>query len=588
MKKILDVLSEEMGKAFEAAGYDSALGRVTLSNRPDLCEYQCNGAMAGAKKYHKAPIVIAGEVASHLADHPVFQEAVAVAPGFLNLKLRESCLLGILQEMASSAKYGLEMPEHPRKILIDYGGANVAKPLHVGHLRPAIIGESIKRICRYAGHEVIGDVHLGDWGTPIGMVITQLQERKPDLVYFDENYEGVYPEETPITEAEFAEIYPLASARSKEDPEFKARALEATRKFQQGVPGYRALWKHIVDVSKVDLKKNYDSLHVEFDLWKGESDVNDVIPEMVDYMKKGGWAYISDGALVVDVKEETDTKEVPPCMILKSDGASLYNTTDLATIMERMRLYDPDEIIYITDKRQDLYFEQVFRCARKTKLVGPETVLKFLGHGTMNGSDGKPFKTRDGGVMRLDVLVEETKKEMYRKIREGRQMPEEEARAVADIVALSALKYGDLSNQAAKDYVFDIDRFTSFEGDTGPYILYTIVRIKSILSKYSEQGGRMEGLALLEAGSGLEKELQMALVQFGTMVQNAAEEIAPHRVCAYVYDLANAFNRFYHETKILGEEDVKRREGLIALLVLTRDVMETCIDLLGFEAPEKM
>ncbi len=588
MKKILDVLSEEMGKAFEAAGYDSALGRVTLSNRPDLCEYQCNGAMAGAKKYHKAPIVIAGEVASHLADHPVFQEAVAVAPGFLNLKLRESCLLGILQEMASSAKYGLEMPEHPRKILIDYGGANVAKPLHVGHLRPAIIGESIKRICRYAGHEVIGDVHLGDWGTPIGMVITQLQERKPDLVYFDENYEGVYPEETPITEAEFAEIYPLASARSKEDPEFKARALEATRKFQQGVPGYRALWKHIVDVSKVDLKKNYDSLHVEFDLWKGESDVNDLIPEMVDYMKKGGWAYISDGALVVDVKEETDTKEVPPCMILKSDGASLYNTTDLATIMERMRLYDPDEIIYITDKRQDLYFEQVFRCARKTKLVGPETVLKFLGHGTMNGSDGKPFKTRDGGVMRLDVLVEETKKEMYRKIREGRQMPEEEARAVADIVALSALKYGDLSNQAAKDYVFDIDRFTSFEGDTGPYILYTIVRIKSILSKYSEQGGRMEGLALLEAGSGLEKELQMALVQFGTMVQNAAEEIAPHRVCAYVYDLANAFNRFYHETKILGEEDVKRREGLIALLVLTRDVMETCIDLLGFEAPEKM
>lgn len=588
MKKILDVLSEEMGKAFEAAGYDSALGRVTLSNRPDLCEYQCNGAMAGAKKYHKAPIVIAGEVASRLADHPVFQEAVAVAPGFLNLKLRESCLLGMLQEMASSAKYGLGMPEHPRKILIDYGGANVAKPLHVGHLRPAIIGESIKRICRYAGHEVIGDVHLGDWGTPIGMVITQLQERKPDLVYFDENYEGVYPEETPITEAEFAEIYPLASARSKEDPEFKARALEATRKFQQGVPGYRALWKHIVDVSKVDLKKNYDSLHVEFDLWKGESDVNDLIPEMVDYMKKGGWAYISDGALVVDVKEETDTKEVPPCMILKSDGASLYNTTDLATIMERMRLYDPDEIIYITDKRQDLYFEQVFRCARKTKLVGPETVLKFLGHGTMNGSDGKPFKTRDGGVMRLDVLVEETKKEMYRKIREGRQMPEEEARAVADIVALSALKYGDLSNQAAKDYVFDIDRFTSFEGDTGPYILYTIVRIKSILSKYSEQGGRMEGLALLEAGSGLEKELQMALVQFGTMVQNAAEEIAPHRVCAYVYDLANAFNRFYHETKILGEEDVKRREGLIALLVLTRDVMETCIDLLGFEAPEKM
>ena len=588
MKKILDVLTEEMGKAFEAAGYEAALGRVTLSNRPDLCEYQCNGAMAGAKKYKKAPIMIANDVAARLADSPVFKEAAAVAPGFLNLKLSESFLLGMVKVMDSEPKFGLEMPEKPKKIMIDYGGANVAKPLHVGHLRPAIIGESIKRISRYAGHEVIGDVHLGDWGTPIGMVITELQERKPDLPYFDESYQGEYPAGEPITEAEFAEIYPLASAKSKEDAAFKAKALEATRKFQKGVRGYRALWKHIVDVSKVDLKRNYDSLNVEFDLWKGESDVNDLIPEMVDYMKEGGWAYISDGALVVDVKEETDTKEVPPCMILKSDGASLYNTTDLATIMERMRLYDPDEIIYITDKRQDLYFEQVFRCARKTKLVKPETVLKFLGHGTMNGSDGKPFKTRDGSVMRLDVLVRETQEEMYRKIREGREMPEEEAKAVAETVALSALKYGDLSNQAAKDYVFDIDRFTSFEGDTGPYILYTIVRIKSILNKYKEQGGKMEQLAFLEAAGSSEKELEMALVQFNTMIQSAAEEIAPHKVCAYIYDLANAFNHFYHETKILSEEDGARRESLIALLALTRDVLETCIDLLGFSAPEKM
>lgn len=588
MKKILDALSEEMGKAFEAAGYDAALGRVTLSNRPDLCEYQCNGAMAGAKKYRKAPIVIANEVAARLAGSKVFKEAAAVAPGFLNLKLSEGFLLTAVEAMRTEPKFGLEALEKPRKIMIDYGGANVAKPLHVGHLRPAIIGESIKRISRYVGHEVIGDVHLGDWGTPIGMVITELRERRPELLYFDESYQGDYPEEAPITEAEFAEIYPLASAKSKEDPAFKAKALEATRKFQKGVRGYRALWKHIVDVSKVDLKKNYDSLNVEFDLWKGESDVNDLIPEMVAYMKEGGWAYISDGALVVDVKEETDTKEVPPCMILKSDGASLYNTTDLATIMERMRLYAPDEIIYITDKRQELYFEQVFRCARKTKLVGPDTELKFLGHGTMNGSDGKPFKTRDGGVMRLDVLVQETKDEMYRKIREGREMSEEEAMEVAETVALSALKYGDLSNQAAKDYVFDIDRFTSFEGDTGPYILYTIVRIKSILNKYAEQGGDLEGLTLLEAGGSSEKELEMALVQFNTMVRNAADEIAPHKVCAYIYDLANAFNHFYHETRILAEEDEAKRRSLIGLLALTRDVLETCVDLLGFSAPEKM
>lgn len=588
MKKILDMLTEEMQKAFEAAGYDGSLGRVTISNRPDLCEYQCNGAMAGAKRYKKAPIMIANEVAEKLADSKVFAEAVAVAPGFLNLKVTEGFLLEFIKGMAENDKFGLEMPKNPKKIIIDYGGANVAKPLHVGHIRSAVIGESIKRICRYAGHEVIGDVHLGDWGLQMGLVITGLQDRQLDLVYFDDNYEGEYPTEAPFTISELEEIYPAASAKSKEDAEYKARAMEATFKLQSGVRGYRALWKHILNVSIVDLKKNYGSLNVEFDLWKGESDVHDLIPEMVEYMKDGGYAYISEGALVVDVKEETDTKEIPPCMILKSDGASLYNTTDLATIMERMRLYNPDKLIYLTDKRQDLYFEQVFRCARKTKLVTPETELVWLGFGTMNGKDGKPFKTRDGGVMRLENLISETKDEMYKKIREGRDMPEEEAKAVAEIVAISALKYGDLSNQASKDYVFDIDRFTSFEGDTGPYILYTIVRIKSILSKYKEQGGDLSNVSLQVAQNASEKELMMQLSQFNSMMANASEEIAPHKICAYIYDLANSFNHFYHETKILGEEDETKKSGLIALLVLTRDVLETCIDVLGFEAPERM
>lgn len=588
MKKILELLSEEMGKAFETAGYDAALGRVTISNRPDLCEYQCNGAMAGAKQYKKAPIAIASDVAEQLKGSRAFSEVQAVAPGFLNLKISKKYLLEIIETMASEPKFGLEQPEKKKKIIIDYGGANVAKPLHVGHIRSAVIGESIKRICRYAGHEVIGDVHLGDWGLQMGLVITGVQDRQPDLVYFDEKYQGEYPKEAPFTISELEEIYPAASAKSKEDPEYKARAMEATFKLQSGVRGYRALWKHILNVSVEDLRKNYGSLNVEFDLWKGESDVHDLIPEMVTYMKDNGYAHISEGALVVDVKEETDTKEIPPCMILKSDGASLYNTTDLATIMERMRLYHPDQIIYVVDKRQDLYFEQVFRCARKTKLVEPGTELKFLGFGTMNGSDGKPFKTRDGGVMRLENLIRETKDEMYKKIREGRQMSEEEARQVAEQVAVSALKYGDLSNQASKDYVFDIDRFTSFEGDTGPYILYTIVRIKSILSKFKEQGGSLEGLKLLPAGNESEKALEMELVQFNTMMQAAAEETAPHKVCAYIYDLANAFNRFYHETKILGEEDVTRKESLLALLVLTRDVLKTCIDVLGFNAPERM
>ena len=588
MKKFLEMLTEEMQQAFTAAGYDGNLGKVMLSNRPDLCEYQCNGAMAGAKLYKKAPIMIANDVAEKLADSKVFSEVVAVAPGFLNLKVSEAFLLTYLQGMEANEKFGLEKPEHPKKIIIDYGGPNVAKPLHVGHLRSAVIGESVKRISRYVGHEVIGDVHLGDWGLQMGLVITGLQERQPDLVYFDENYTGEYPEEAPFTISELEEIYPAASAKSKEDPEYKAKAMEATFKLQSGVRGYRALWKHIINVSVNDLKKNYSKLNVEFDLWKGESDVHDIIQEMVAYMKDNGYAHLSEGALVVDVKEDTDTKEIPPCMILKSDGASLYNTTDLATIMERMKLYHPDELIYVVDKRQELYFEQVFRCARKTKLVEPETELKFLGFGTMNGKDGKPFKTRQGGVMRLENLIKDTQDEMYKKIKEGRYMEDAEAREVADVVAISALKYGDLSNQASKDYVFDIDRFTSFEGDTGPYILYTIVRIKSILNKYKEQGGDLTAVKLQQPGNASEKELAMELAQFNTMIATAGEELAPHKVCAYIYDLANAFNHFYHETKILGEENEERKQGLVALLVLTRDILETCIDMLGFEAPEKM
>lgn len=588
MKKFLEMLTEEMQQAFTAAGYDGSLGKVMLSNRPDLCEYQCNGAMAGAKLYKKAPIMIANDVAEQLKDSKVFSEVVAVAPGFLNLKVSEAFLLTYLQGMEANEKFGLEKPEHPKKIIIDYGGPNVAKPLHVGHLRSAVIGESVKRISRYVGHEVIGDVHLGDWGLQMGLVITGLQERQPELVYFDENYAGEYPEEAPFTISELEEIYPAASAKSKEDPEYKAKAMEATFKLQSGVRGYRALWKHIINVSVNDLKKNYSKLNVEFDLWKGESDVHDIIPEMVVYMKDNGYAHLSEGALVVDVKEETDTKEIPPCMILKSDGASLYNTTDLATIMERMKLYHPDELIYVVDKRQELYFEQVFRCARKTKLVEPETELKFLGFGTMNGKDGKPFKTRQGGVMRLENLIKDTQDEMYKKIKEGRDMEDAEAKKVADVVAISALKYGDLSNQASKDYVFDIDRFTSFEGDTGPYILYTIVRIKSILNKYKEQGGDLTAVKLQQPGNASEKELAMELAQFNTMIATAGEELAPHKVCAYIYDLANAFNHFYHETKILGEENEERKQGLVALLVLTRDILETCIDMLGFEAPEKM
>lgn len=588
MKKFLDLISEEMKQAFEAAGYERELGKVSLSNRPDLCEYQCNGAMAGAKLYKKAPIMIAQEVAQKCGGSPVFAEVDAVAPGFLNLKLKESFIKEYLNKMETEPKFGLEMPEHPAKIIIDYGGPNVAKPLHVGHLRSAVIGESIKRIARYAGHEVIGDIHLGDWGLQMGLIITELQERQPQLVYFDESYEGDYPEEAPFTISELEEIYPTASGKSKEDPAYKEKAMEATFKLQSGVRGYRALWDQIIKVSVADLKRNYENLNVEFDLWKGESDVHDVIPGMVQQLKDQGYAYYSDGALVVDVKEETDTKEIPPCMILKSDGASLYNTTDLATIMERVREYHPDRMIYLTDKRQDLYFEQVFRCARKTGLVPRETELLHIGFGTMNGKDGKPFKTREGGVMRLELLIKEINEEMYRKITDNRQVDEREARKTAQVVALSAIKYGDLSNQASKDYIFDMDKFTSFEGDTGPYILYTIVRIKSILSKIREQDGEFKEGTIREAASEAEKELMMSLAGFPAMMAGAYEETAPHKVCAYIYDLANAFNRFYHETRIVAEQDQEKKAGWVALLILTRDILEACIDVLGFSAPERM
>ena len=590
MEKLLDLISKEMMNAFEAAGYARELGKVSPSNRPDLCEYQCNGAMAGAKQYHKAPIMIANDVAAKLADSSVFEKAEAVAPVFLNLTLKNEFVGEYIKGMRAEEKYGLEEPKNPVKIVIDYGGPNIAKPLHVGHLRPAIIGESVKRIARYAGHDIIGDIHLGDWGQPMGLVINELKVRKPQLVYFDESYTGEYPKEAPFTISELEEIYPYASKRSKEDAQYKAAAMECTFKLQNGVRGYRALWDHIIAISVVDLKKNYEKLNVEFDLWNGESTVHDLIPKMVAYMKEGGYAHISEGALVVDVKEETDTKEMPPCMILKSDGAALYNTTDLATIMMRMEVEKPDRLIYVVDKRQELYFEQVFRCARKTKLVNDDTQLKFLGFGTMNGKDGKPFKTRDGGVMRLENLIKEINDEMLKKITENRGVEDEEARQTAQVVGLAALKYGDLSNQASKDYIFDIDRFTSFEGDTGPYILYTIVRIKSILAKYQENGGNLETVRpnIKAPVSDSEKQLMLALAKYNASIEAAYEETAPYKICAYIYDLANAFNHFYHETKIIGEEDEAKKAGWIALLMLTRDVLETAIDLLGFSAPERM
>ena len=595
MKKILDLITDEVTKAFTECGYDAKYAKVTLSNRPDLCEYQCNGAMAAAKEYKKAPFMIADEVVEKLAANPIFAMAESVKPGFLNLKIDEGYLADYIAKMQEDeGRFGCEKTKAPKTIMIDYGGPNVAKPLHVGHLRSAVIGECVKRIGKFMGHNVIGDVHLGDWGLQMGLIITELKLRKPELVYFDDTYTGEYPKEPPFTISELEEIYPTASGKSKEDESYKEAAMQATFELQHGRSGYQALLKHILNVSVTDLKRNYANLNVSFELWKGESDAQPYIPDMVQKMKDDGFAYISDGALVVDVKEDTDTKEIPPCMILKSDGASLYNTTDLATMVWRMKDYNPDEMIYVVDKRQELYFTQVFRCARKTGIVKPETELKFLGFGTMNGKDGKPFKTREGGVMRLEHLIAGINEEMLAKIKENQKtkenlgISEEEAENTAKMVALAAIKYGDLSNQASKDYIFDIDRFTSFEGNTGPYILYTIVRIKSILNKYHALG-KDESDAVIEAAhSKSEKDLMLELSKFNAVMENAFDETAPHKICSYIYDLANAFNSFYHGTRIMAEENEAIQKSYIRILELTKSVLETCIDVLGFSAPERM
>ena len=583
MEKLLSIISREIGDAFEACGYERELGRVTVSNRPDLCEYQCNGAMAGAKKYHKAPFMIADEVAEKLQSSKVVKDVASVKPGFLNFNLDNEYLASYVNQMKTSKKHGIELSA-PEKIVIDYGGPNVAKPLHVGHLRSAIIGESVKRILRYAGNEVIGDAHLGDWGLQMGLIITELKERKPELVYFDPEYTGEYPEEAPFTISELEEIYPCASGKAKVDEEFAKRAHDATVMLQNKDRGYTAIWNHILKVSIEDLQKNYSKLDVHFDLWKKESDAQPYIPDMVQMLKDKGLAYISNGALVVDVAKPEDTKEVPPCIILKSDGASLYQTTDLATIVEREKLFKPNRIIYVVDKRQEMHFTQVFRVSRLAELVPEDTKLQFLGFGTMNGKDGKPFKTRQGGVMRLEHLIRDINDAVYDKIMASRDEDEETARENAKIIGLSAIKYGDLSNQASKDYVFDVDRFTSFEGNTGPYILYTIVRIKSILKKF----GQEIPTAITVPDGAAQKALMLDMTRFADVFAQASAEYAPHKLCAYIYDLANDFNRFYHETKILAEEDQDKKNGYIALISYCKDILETCIELLGFAAPEKM
>ena len=585
MDQLVDLISRQLAGAFERAGYGDADARATLSNRPDLCEYQCNGALPAAKLYHKAPIQIAQAVAAELSGCELFERVEAVNPGFLNMKLSGAFLAQYLTEMAQSDRLGVPQEETPRTIVLDYGGPNVAKPLHIGHLRSAIIGESVKRIDRWFGNHVIGDIHLGDWGLQMGLIIAQLQDDQPELPYFDDSFTGGYPETAPFTISELEKIYPAASARSKEDEAFAARAHDATYQLQSGKRGYRALWRHILNVSVADMKRNYEKLDVHFDVWLGESDAQPYIPKMLKLVEEKHLAVRSEGALVVPVQEDTDTKDIPPCILVKSDGATLYATTDLATILQREEDFRPDRIFYLTDKRQNLHFEQVFRVARKAKLVPETTELQHVGFGTMNGKDGKPFKTRAGGVMRLETLIAEITDFIRGKITENQTVADDELEKTAGMIALAALKYGDLSNLATKDYVFDLDRFASFEGNTGPYILYTIVRIKSILAKYD---GDAAAAKLLAPTSQEQKDLMLVLSRLQDSLLAAYRDSLPNVICAYIYELAGAANKFYHDVRIITEPDPAQKASYVALMTLTRRALETCIDLLGFSAPDKM
>jgi len=582
MEKILTIISRKMEEAFQAAGYDASFGRVTVSNRPDLCEYQCNGALSAAKQYKCAPIAIAKAVAEKL-DESDFSMIEAVMPGFINLKLSGSFLQKYLEEMRTAPDFGVEKIGAGKMAVVDYGGANVAKPLHIGHLRPAIIGEALKRLHKFLGYETIGDVHLGDWGLQMGLIIAELNERQPELCYFDPDYTGEYPAESPFTLTELEEIYPAASAK-KADPVFAEKAHTATYENQMGRRGYRAIWQHIMNISLPDLRRIYDTLNVQFEAWLGESDAHPYIPAMVEDLKARGIAVQSEGAWVIPVAEEGDKKEMPPCILVKSDGSAIYATTDLATMVQRMQDWKPDKMLYVTDKRQNLHFEQIFRAAKKSGIVNPETELEHVGHGTMNGADGKPFKTRDGGVLRLETLISDMTAFVRTKVVENKIVADEEVEDTTQKIAMAALKYGDLSNQPTKDYNFDMERFAAFEGNTGPYILYTIVRIKSILAKY----GPWENLPMQAPANEYAKDLMLAITKAGPALESALKASAPNLICAYIYELSGAANKFYHETRILTEEDKTLQAGYISLIGLAKRILETCIDILGFCAPEKM
>lgn len=589
MRSLTERLTDIVASAFEAAGYDRSYGGVVASNRPDLGQFQCNGALGAAGTYRKKPREIANEVSARLRDEPALRGVSIAGAGFVNLTVDDALLAGHVDQMLVNDRLGVSSAPAPLKIVLDYGGPNVAKPMHVGHLRAAIIGESLKRLARFVGHDVLGDVHLGDWGLQMGMLIAELQRQQPELPYFDPAFDGPYPDDPPVTISDLEELYPAASRRSHDDPAAMEAARQATLELQRGRPGYRALWRHFVNLSVAELKTDYERLGVTFDLWLGESDAQDRIPTLVERLRGDGLAYESQGALVVDVSAPDDKKEIPPLMLLKSDGAVLYGTTDLATIEQRVQEYGAQLILYVVDNRQADHFHQVFRAARKTGIAPATVCLEHVGFGTMNGKDGKPFKTRSGGVMRLKELMQlviDKASERMAELEMAKEYDEAERTHIAELVGMATLKYADLMNHRTRDYVFDLERFSSFEGRTGPYLMYTTVRTKSILRKAAERG--LEGSALLPPASDLERIVVLKLAELPDILALAFTNRAPNHLCEYGYGLATAFNRFYHEHHILSEADMARRGSWLRLSHGFAATLEFVLHLLGIEVPERM
>lgn len=586
MTNIINDLTKIVSEAFEDCGYDKNLGEVSVSDRLDLCQFQCNGAFAGAKQYRKPPFVIAEEVAEKISGNEIFKSVQMVKPGFINITLTDEAILKKAKEITDDINLGIPQADKSDTIVLDYGGANVAKPLHIGHLRSAIIGESLKRIARAMGNKVISDVHLGDWGLQIGLVIAELSERNPHWKCFSPDFDPKKDKVNPIDVDELNEIYPYASKKSKADEVFKEKARAITAELQGGHEGYIAVWKEIMRVSIKDLKENYGKLDVDFDLWYGESDADKYVDELLDILNNKGIMHESEGAMVVDVEEETDKAQVPPVIIKKSDNSNIYATTDLATMIQRQKDFAPDRIWYVVDKRQGLHFTQVFRCAKKAGILPESTELVHLGIGTMNGSDGKPYKTRDGGVMRLSDLLDTVNKAAFEKMSDENFESEEEKREAAQRVAIAAVKFGDLSNHITKDYIFDIDKFLSFEGKTGTYLIYTVTRINSILRKLEFD----EDKPMLFNGiySDVERELLLNIILSGEAFKHALAERAPSVICDNAYRLASLFSTFYHDNHIMGETDTEKQSTWISLCILVRKLLLKHLDVLGIKAVEKM